>query len=72
VTLRVGPRGADAAGMTKRTLVAIAAVLSIAAPAMLRGAHVDAVPTSRITNKVAAGQVKKIESKLPSYPLLTH
>ena len=58
--------------MTKRLLAATAAALAIVAPSMLTRAHVDTVPTSRITDRVAAGAVQKIENKLPSYPLLTH
>jgi hypothetical protein len=58
--------------MTKRLLVAAAAALAIVAPSVLTRAHVDVVPTSRVTDQVAAGEVKQMESKLPSYRLLTH
>lgn len=58
--------------MTKRLLAATAAALAIVAPSVLTRAHVDVVPTSRITNQVAAGAVQRIEGKLPAYPLLTH
>lgn len=58
--------------MTKRLLVAVAAVLAVVAPSLVAHIHADVVPTNRVTNQVAAGAAQKVVDRLPSYPLLTH